>query len=319
MAKKHHPRRGSLQFWPRKRSKRSFARIRSWREQNGDGLQAFVGYKVGMTHVIAKDNSPHTMFKKDNIFVPVTIIECPPLKSLSLRFYQNSSDGSKLISEVFSKSLDKGIKKHIKFPKKEGKIPENFEDVRLRVYTQPRLTGIGKKKPETLEIGIGGKDVQEKLKIAQELLEKEIKLGDVLKDKKLIDIHSITKGKGFQGTVKRFGVKIRQHKSEKTKRGAGTLGAWTPKKVLFSVPQAGRMGHHQRVEYNKLSLMTDSDPKKVNPKGGFLHYGLVKNDYIVLKGSVAGPAKKTIILTPAVRKGNAGSLEILSIDLESKQ
>jgi len=319
MAKKHHPRRGSMQIWPRKRAKRAFARIRSWGPQDNSELQAFVGYKAGMTHIIAKDNSPNTMFKKDKIAVPVTIIECPPLKSLSLRFYQNSYVGSQLISEVYSKNLDKEIKKRIKIPKKEGEIPENFDDVRLRIYTQPKLTGIGKKKPETLEIGVGGKNKEEKLKFCQELLDKEIKISDVFKDKRVLDVHSVTKGKGFQGTVKRFGVKIRQHKSEKVKRGTGNLGAWTPKKVQFTVPQPGRMGYHQRTEYNKVSVMIDSDPKKINPKSGFLHYGLVKNDYILLKGSIPGPVKRTIIMTPAARKNTPKDFEILSIDLESKQ
>ncbi len=320
MPNKHHPRRGSLQFWPRKRAKRSFARIRTWPQLDGTKLLAFIGYKAGMTHIMAKDNTPTTMYKNETLAIPVTVVECPPLKPLSLRFYQNSYNGSKLISELFSKNLNKEIKKVIKLPKKENKIPESYNDVRLVVHTQQGLTGIGKKKPEILEIGISGKDNKEKLNFATQLMEKEIKLSDVLQNQKLLDVHAVTKGKGYQGTVKRFGVPIRQHKAEKTKRGIATLGSWTPKKVLFSVPHAGQMGYHQRTEYNKLNIKIDSDPTKINPKSGFLHYGYIKNDYILIKGSIPGPSKRTIVLTPNIRnKSTKEDYAIKSVSLESKQ
>ena len=315
----HHPRRGSLQIWPRKRAKRAFARIRSWPKENEIKLQAFVGYKSGMTHIIAVDTSPHTIYKNEKLSIPVTIVECPPLKPLSLRFYKKTYNGLKLIAEVFSKTLDKEIKKYIKIPKKEIKFPEDFDDVRLRAYTQPRLLDFGKKKPETLEIGIGGNNLKEKLEFGKSMLEKEIRVEDALKNDSLLDVHSVTKGKGFQGTVKRFGVKIRQHKAEKTKRGIGSLGSWHPNKVQYTVPQAGRMGYHQRTEYNKFVILLDSDPKKVNPKSGFLHYGFVKNDFIVLKGSIPGATKRTIILTPAIRPLKKPSLQLTSINLDSKQ
>ena len=79
------------------------------------------------------------------------------------------------------------------------------------------------------------------------------------------------------------------------------------------------MGYHQRTEINKQNLLIDSDPAKVNPKAGFLHYGLIKNDYIILKGSIPGPPKRAIILTPNGRKKQPRELEIRSINVESKQ
>ncbi len=319
MGKTHHPRRGSMQIWPRKRAKRSFPRIRNWQQNPQLHLSAFLGYKAGMTHILAKDNSPHTLYKNQEISIPVTIIECPPLKVLSIRFYQQTYNGLQICGEVFSKNISKEVKKYIRLPKVESKEPEKHSEVRIRVHTQPYLTGIGKRKPEVFEIKVSGKTEQEKKEYAKALLEKEIKISDLFKDQKFFDVHGVTKGKGFQGTVKRFGVPIRQHKAEKTKRGIGTLGSWHPNKVQFTVPQAGRMGYHQRVEYNKLKVLIDSDPKKINPKSGFLHYGYIKNDYVILKGSVPGPAKRAIILTPNIRSKAVQSLEIKSISLESKQ
>ena len=54
----------------------------------------------------------------------------------------------------------------------------------------------------------------------------------------------------------------------------------------------------------------------VNPKGGFEHYGIIKGEYIVLKGSVPGPQKRGIVITPAIRPSKyAGKkkLEVLEI------
>jgi len=308
-----------MQFWPRKRAKRSFPRMRHWTKNIPMNIQGFIGYKAGMTHMIVRDNSPHTLYKNRDVAIPVTIIECPPLKPLSLRFYKKPYTSLILTSEIFSKKLTKEIKKYIKLPKKEEKEPENFDEIRLVVHTQPYLTGIGQKKPEILEIAISGENNAERLNYAKNILEKDIQLHDIFKEQKYFDVHSITKGKGFQGTVKRFGVKVRQHKAEKTKRGIGSLGSWHPNKVLYTVPQSGKMGYHQRTEYNKLNLLMESNPKKINPKSGFLHYGLIKNEYIILKGSIPGPPKRTVILTPNRRKKQPSELEIKSINLDSKQ
>lgn len=314
-----YPRRGSLQFWPRCRARRIYARIKNWPKVAEAKLLGFAGYKVGMTHVMIDDNTPSSLTKGETISCPVTVIECPPLKTYSIRFYQKTNNGLKLVSEIFAKSTDKELKRKVGASKKQNKEPENFDEIRLAVYTQPRLIGL-KKKPELFEMGLGGKDNQEKLKYAKEILDKEVRLSNVFKEGQYIDTHSITKAKGFQGSVKRFGVRIRQHKAEKTKRGPATLGSWTPKKTDWRVAQAGKMGFHQRTEFNKLALKISTDPKEIAMKGGFLHYGNIKNDFIILKGSVAGTIKRLITLTePSRPKQKNFKYEVSSVSLASKQ
>lgn len=310
------PRHGSMQFWHRSRAKRQHPRIRNWVKVDASKVTGFIGYKVGMTHVLIRDNNPKSITKGQNVAIPVTVVECPSLKPLSLRFYTASPDGLQLVSEIFSDKLDKVFKK----PKTQGKEIPDFAELRLLVHTQPKTTDFGKKKPDLLELSLSGKTNEEKLKLGKELLAKEIKLADVFKEGQYIDVHGVTKGKGFQGTVKRFGVKIRQHKSEKTKRGIGTLGSWTPKKVSWRVAQAGKMGYHTRTEYNKWLIKLVADPKSINPKGGFMHYGLVKNEAVLIKGSIPGPAKRAVIITEAIRPSRkAEAAEIKFISLESKQ
>lgn len=311
MTRAHKPRSGSLQFWPRVRSKRAYANVRAWAKK--DKILAFAGYKAGMTHLV--ESNPKSKVAKTTS-IPVTIIECPPLKPLSLRFYKKTYYGSRLVSEILAKNLNKELSKKITTPKKQkDKVPENYDYLKLAVYTQPKLTKIGKKKPDIFEIGIPN-NIEE----AKKLLESELKLEDIFKSGQYVDIHSITKGKGFQGPVKRFGISLKSHKSEKKRRSAGNLGSFTPRKTDWRVPQHGQLGYFKRTEYNKLVYLIDSDPKKVNQSGGIKGYGDLKNDFILIKGSVGGPKKRLIIFSETIRnKKDKAAPEILQISQESKQ
>lgn len=314
MPKERHPRRGSMQYWPRKRTKRPYAQVRSWVNLDAPKVLAFIGYKVGMTHLIAKDTTPESLTKGLNISIPATVLECPPLKPLSLRFYKKDNNkGLQAICDVYAPKLEKELKRKMHLQKSKKEIPSVFDDVRLVVYTQPKLTTIGKKKPEVLEIASSGSK-EAKLEFLKPLLEKEIKFQDVFKENQLLDVHAVTKGKGFQGPRKRFGLSLRSHKSEKSRRNPGSLGPWQPKKVRHTVPHAGQMGYHQRTEYNRQLIKILNKPTDINPKQGWKHYGLIKNDSAIIAGSVQGPSKRTIILTNAIRPlKRAKNLEILSI------
>lgn len=327
MSKAHRPRAGSMQYWPRKRAKRVYARVKSWPKAKEPKLLGFAGYKAGMTHVTFTDNRRNSLTKGETIQWPVTIIECPPLKIASIRFYKKTYCGLNLSSEIFGKA-DKELGRKIPIPKKtnEEKLakikPEEYRDIRVLAYTQPKLTGIGKKKPELFEIALGG-NLQDKFNYAKENLGNEIKIENIFKNGDLVDIHAITKGKGYQGPVKRFGVSLRSHKSEKTKRGPASLGAWCSQgHTMYRVAHAGQMGYHKRTEYNKKILKIENDVKKINPKGGFMHYGDVKNSYILLKGSIAGPANRIIRFNTALRpnrKLEGEAPDIKHISLESHQ
>jgi large subunit ribosomal protein L3 len=67
-------------------------------------------------------------------------------------------------------------------------------------------------------------------------------------------------------------------------------------------------------------MQIGNDGKNVIPKGGFLNYGIIRNDYIIVKGSIPGPTKRLIRLRPAIRPEKAQPApEITYISLESKQ
>ena len=85
----------------------------------------------------------------------------------------------------------------------------------------------------------------------------------------------------------------------------------------------GQMGYHKRTEYNKklLKIGNESEVDLINPDGGFVKYGLVKNNYIVVKGSLPGPSKRLVVLRKGVRNASkdATAPEISYISTTSKQ
>jgi len=292
-----------MQFWPRKRAQRKYARIRNWASSENAKPLGFAGYKVGMTHVLYTDAGKNSKSRGEDIFCPVTVIECPPLKVIGYQLYKSDVYGRKASGgSVFNAT--KELSRKMKIRKKEIKVDDSkfsdIVDIRLVVQTQPALTGIGKKRPEIFELAIGGNDMKAKIDFAKNSVGKDIRVGEIFAEGQAVDTHSITKGKGTQGPVKRFGVAIRQHKAEKTKRGPATLGPWHPHHGNYTVPHAGKMGYHQRMQMNKW-IMKISDDKKINPAGGWLAYGTIRNDYIFLKGSVDGPSKRLIRMTVQLR------------------
>ena len=138
----------------------------------------------------------------------------------------------------------------------------------------------------------------------------------------MIDTIAVTKGKGFQGHVKRWGVKLLSHKNSKHRRMIGTQGSWHPAWVQATVPNAGQMGFQQRTEYNKRVLKIGEKGEEITPSGGFPHYGVVRNSYVILHGSIPGPTKRLISMRDAIRYERGVKIEkpeITYISTTSKQ
>jgi len=328
----HAPRRGSLAYYPRVRALRIVPRIRRWPKiKGGTRLLGFAAYKVGMTHSIVIEDNPASPFYGRELIKAVTVLEAPPLFVFGVRAYVASNRGLQVLTEVLAEDLPKDLKRVMPLPNRpesgqklkiiESRINEVVE-VRVLACTQPRKSGLGKKSPEVLEIKVGGGTVKEQFEYAKSILGKEVKVHEVFKEGQYVDVIAVTKGKGFQGVVKRFGVKIltRWHKHRKGARKVGAISPQHPS-MLFTVPRPGQLGFHTRTEYNKRILKIGSDPKEVNVKGGFVGYGVVKSDHIILEGSVPGPRKRLVRMRFPIRMPEAEPkpVKVVAINLDSKQ
>ncbi len=365
------PRHGSLGVRPRKRASKIVPRVRSWPEIVLDKpkLLGYAAYKAGMTHILVIDDRPNRDTTGKEIFVPVTILDAPPMLVLGIRAYKRfpmsgllsigevwkdpTESLTTLLDEIYKdnpfiemtpeeltrkylrglrkvnpglvKPENGGYKFVVKYhEEKIAKIKASDPDeIRVIASTIPVLSGIGKKKPEIVEIKIGGgTSVEEQLDYAAGLLGKYVAVWDVFREGQFIDVIGVTKGKGFQGVVKRFGVKElpRWHKHRK---GSRKIGSRSPGfGTMSETPQAGQMGFHRRTEYNKRIIKIGKNGWEITPKGGFLGYGLVFGPYLMLHGSVIGVRKRLLVLREPIRPPEwkpEAAPEIIYVSHESKQ
>ncbi|MCY3975643.1 MAG: 50S ribosomal protein L3 [Thaumarchaeota archaeon] len=301
------PRRGSLAYLPHGRARSMEARIRTWINNdisNAPKILGHAGFKVGCLQIASVDDKEKTPNAGKQIIDIGTILATPPAVVVAARGY---SDENK-IYDVFASNLPKEIIKYVK-PKKNGiKILENKLSKIKRLFVIlaviPSNVGLSQKKPYIFEVGINGNDMKEQLEFIKKNLGKSLKISDIFEAGTKIDVAAITKGKGWEGPITRWGVKRKQHKSRKSVREVGSLGPISPQNVMYTVPRAGQRGFHQRIEYNKRIMVVSNTTKnefKINPKGGFKHFGFIDGDYIIIRGSVPGSIKRLIKLRTSIR------------------
>lgn len=183
--------------------------------------------------------------------------------------------------------------------------------IRVIAHTQVRkIHGLHQKKAHLMEIQVNGGSIADKVDFAHKFFEKAVPVDAVFQVNEMIDVIAVTKGHGTEGVVSRWGVTRLPRKTHRGLRKVACIGAWHPSAVKWTVARAGQKGFHHRTEMNKKvykigkagqeshKATTDFDvtDKEITPMGGFPHYGIVNEDYVMLKGSVAGPRKRVVTL-----------------------
>ena len=306
------PRRGSLAYLPRGRAKSMEARIRTWPEEEGDQpkLLAHAGFKAGCIRIASIDDRDKTPNFGKQLVSLGTVVVTPPIVIIGIRGFSKDRYGIDSSFDVYAKELPKELprlftaksdeKSLERAEKSLGRIDEIFAIAAIL----PGQAGIDQKKPYVFEIAVKGGDIQKQFAFVKDLLGKEVKVDQVFQKGADVDVAAITKGKGIEGPITRWGVKKKQHKSRKSVRALGTLGPISPATIMYTVPRAGQRGFHQRTQYNnRIMIMsnTQNSEFKINPAGGFKHFGLVEGDFVVIRGSIPGTYRRLVKLRSPMR------------------
>ncbi|KAJ4758396.1 60S ribosomal protein L3 [Rhynchospora pubera] len=361
-----HPRHGSLGFLPRKRSNRHRGKVKSFPRDDQakkPHLTAFIGYKAGMTHIVREVEKPGSKLHKKEACEAVTIVEAPPMVVVGVVGYIKTPRGLRTLNTVWAQHLSEEVKRRFyknwykskkraflkysqKYETETGKleitaqlekIKKYASVVRILAHTQIRkMKGLKQKKAHLMEIQVNGGTVPQKVDFAYQLFEKTVPVDAVFQKDEMIDVIGVTKGKGYEGVVTRWGVTRLPRKTHRGLRKVACIGAWHPARVSYTVARAGQNGYHHRTELNKKVYkvgkageeshlaMTDYDrtEKDITPMGGFPHYGIVKNDYLMIKGCCVGPKKRVVTLRQSLLKQTSRlAMEVISlkfVDTSSK-
>jgi large subunit ribosomal protein L3e len=354
-------------FVPRRRTRHHRGRIRSFPRDDKTKpchFTAFGGFKAGMTHILRDVNRPKAKLDKKEKVEAVTIIETPPLKIVGLVGYIDTPRGLRALATVWTNHLDVGTmrrfyknwmnskkKAFTNYQSENSKNPKKIETqlnrikkyctvVRAIAHTQQNLMkNLRQKKNNIFEIQInGGKDSAAKVDFGYGFFDKDLKIDQVFNENEIIDVIGITRGKGFAGVMKRFGVRHLQKKSHRGYRKVGCIGAWHPARVAWTVARAGQLGYHHRTELNKkiyrigkgerygaknnATTSYDITEKNITPMGGFPHYGIVRDDFIIVKGCTVGPKKRFTLLRKSMlvqtKRTHLEEVSLKFIDTSSK-
>jgi large subunit ribosomal protein L3 len=315
------PRRGSIAFRPRARAKSLEARVRTWPQLAGEksSLLGFAGFKAGGIQILAVDDREKTPNFGKQLLNAAAVIATPPIRIIGIRGYKQDLYGQHAIFDVYAKDLPKDLSRKFDAKNRDDGLSKaesllgSVSDVVALVAVSPNSIGLAQKVPFVFEVAVSGEDARLQYDYVRSILGKEIKVTDVFQIGQNIDVFGITRGKGIEGPITRFGVKRKQHKSRKSVRAVGTLGPISPAVVMYTVARQGQRGFHQRTEYNKRILIisnTDKDAENsINPPGGFKHFGLVRGDYIVVKGSIPGVPKRLVKMRHPIRAPSKKVLE----------
>ncbi|GKZ00053.1 60S ribosomal protein L3 [Mayamaea pseudoterrestris] len=357
------PRKGSLGFLPKKRTLKHTGHVRSFPRDNASDaphLTAFRGYKAGMTHVVRAVDRPGALMHKREVVDAVSIIETPPMVVVGIVGYVETPQGLRTLTTVFAEHLSEEFKRRCyknwyqskkkaytkyaaKYQKDGGKeieaeidrIKKHCSVVRVIAHSQVKKLGLRVKKAHIMEIQINGGDATAKVDYAKALLEKEVTVDSVFSLEEQVDVIGVTKGRGYEGVVTRWGVTRLPRKTHRGLRKVACIGSWHPARVSTTVARAGQNGYHHRTEMNKkiyrigkkgdeASCQTEADltKKSITPMGGFVHYGVVREDWLMLKGAVVGVKKRPLILRKALMKHSSRKhlekIDIKFIDTSSK-
>ena len=225
--------------------------------------KAILATKVGMTQIFAEDGS----------LIPVTVLQAGPCVVTQIKTIEN--DGYEAVQVGFVDKKDKSINKDA-----SGK-----KEIVHAHGTTKAMQGHFKK------AGVTSKRYVREFKFenaSEYALAQEIK-ADIFAEGDKIDATAISKGKGFQGAIKRLG----QHRGpmahgSKFHRHQGSNGACSsPSRVFKGKGMPGHMGHKQTTVKNLEVVRVDAE-----------------KNLLLVKGAVPGP-KKALVTIKETTKANA--------------
>lgn len=210
------------------------------------------------------------VFTKDGELVPVTVIEVEP--NVVTQIKTKETDGYEAIQLGFSTKREKlSNRPEIGHVKKANTAPKRF-------FKEIRGVDIN-----AYQLG------------------QEIKV-DIFEVGEIVDVTGISKGKGFQGVIKRhnFARGPMSHGSHFHRR-TGSLGTRREKRTQLGHKMPGHMGQ-------ELVTLQNLEVISVDPE----------NNVMLIKGNVPGPKKSLVVIKTAIKKGKdkKRNIELMSYEVE---
>ena len=224
-----------------------------------------------MKGILGKKVGMTQVFTKNGKLIPVTVIEVEPNVVTQIKTVaKDGYDAIQIATETIREKLSN--KPAIGHTKKAGTEPKRFlreiRGVNVEDYTLGQVINV-----------------------------------DIFEEGEMVDVSGISKGKGFQGVIKRHNQSRGPmgHGSQ-YHRGVGSLGTMLPMHVLKGKKMPGQMGNVARTVQNLEIISVDTE-----------------NSVILVKGNVPGPKKSLVMIRTAVKKPNVKKEAVDLVSYEVKK
>lgn len=206
--------------------------------------------------IIAKKIGMTQIFNEAGKVVPVTVVEAGPCVVVQKKTVEN--DGYNAVQlgfgEIRAKRVNKPMEGH--FKKANVALKRTLKEFRLEDI-------------DALNVG-------------------DVVKADTFAEGEIVDVHGISKGKGFQGTIKRYnGHRLKEtHGTGPVHRHAGSMGACSsPSRIFKGKKMPGHMGAEMVTVQNLEIVKVDAE-----------------NNLIAIKGAIPGPKNGTVTITDCIKK-----------------
>ncbi|HHW00756.1 MAG TPA: 50S ribosomal protein L3 [Clostridiaceae bacterium] len=205
--------------------------------------------------ILGKKIGMTQIFDEEGLVIPVTVIEAGPCTVVQKKTIE--TDGYNAIKVGFEDVPERKLNK-----------PEKGLFAKINVSHKKHLKEFKFEDCDKYEVG------------------QEIKVSDMFAAGDVVDVSGISKGKGFQGAIKRHGFSIgRKTHGSKYHRGAGSMGsATTPGRIFKGKKLPGHMGAERVTIQNLDVVRVDAE-----------------RNLLLVKGSVPGPKGGLLIIKEAVK------------------
>lgn len=206
-----------------------------------------------MKGILGKKIGMTQVFANDGKLIPVTVVSVEP--NVVMQIKTNETDGYEAIQLGFTTKKEKhSTKSEIAHAKKANSAPKRFlKEIR----------------------GVDAKNYE----LGQEINCEVFEAGEI------VDVTGTSKGKGFQGVIKRYNqTRGPMGHGSQYHRGVGSMGTLRPMRVFKGKKLPGHMGHETITIQNLEIVATD-----------------LENNIILIKGNVPGPKNSFVIIKTSIK------------------
>ncbi|MBI4173975.1 MAG: 50S ribosomal protein L3, partial [Candidatus Aenigmarchaeota archaeon] len=139
MPKVHKPVAGSRGFWPKKRAKRIYPKLKVDAKSDKPVSLGFAAYKAGMATILYADTRKESSTRGLDVAMPVTVLDAPPLKITGIKLYRTTPYGMKDAGTIMADSLSKDLDRKTKATTKDTKGKLEQAEKALATYSDLRL------------------------------------------------------------------------------------------------------------------------------------------------------------------------------------